>query len=134
MLAGACEQHEIVTPEQPEYIIGEWELEKIVIAGIEQNLSDCHKRSRMAFDADGNAEFKYYTTYEPDNECVLHLHYQGKWKYENGKFLFRIEYSNTSADTNLEMEKELYFTDPDHFYIEMEYGGYIGKLYFEKYD
>jgi len=127
----SCKKHEVAVEDQPRYIVGEWKLDKLTIMGVERSLTDCHRQSYMIFEKNGKAESKYYTFYESTGECVLHLHYRGRWEFKDGKFYFYVEESNTSELPEAE-EKELHFLNPDYFYIEQEYGGYSGKLYFKK--
>jgi len=127
---GGCKKHDVEIQSRPEYIVGEWRLERVTIYGIEYDLTDCHRQSYMLFDSNGRAESKYYTIYN-NGDCVLHLHYRGRWEYHDDKFYFYIEEYNTSQPPE-DMEKELHFQDPDHFYVEEEFEGYEGKLYFEK--
>ncbi len=128
----ACKKREAVIQSRPEYIIGEWELEKIIVFSTEQNITDCHKQSRMIFTSNHEAHARYYTIYQSTGDCVLHLQYDGEWDYRNNKFIFIVQ-TGTSG-TSITEEKELHFLDTDHFYIEEEYNGIRGKFYFVKID
>ena len=129
---GSCKKHQTEIPTQPDYIIGEWKLEKLVVFGAEQNLTDCHKQSYMIFDSNHAAESKYYTIYASSGDCVLHLHYIGTWEYNEteNKFYFNIDSSNTSTTSSI--SKELHFIDTEHFYVLENYQGVEGKFFFEK--
>jgi hypothetical protein len=128
----ACKKHETTIPAEPEYIIGEWKLDKIVVLGMEQDITDCHKQSYMIFESNHDAENKYYTIYQSTGNCELHLHYRGTWSYRNDKFYFNVTQSSTSQNPNY--EKELHFLDTEHFYVLETYQGVQGKFYFEKQD
>ncbi len=127
-----CWKHEKEISSEPDYIVGEWKLDKITIFGVEQSLEDCHKQSFMIFESNYEAESKYYTIYASTGNCELHLHYSGTWSYNDGKFFFHVDSSNTS--NNPDYNKVLHFLDTEHFWLEETYQGLTGKFYFEKED
>ncbi len=130
----SCKKHDTEIPTEPDYIIGEWKLDKLVIYGVEQDLTDCHKQSYMIFDSNHEAESKYYTIYANSGDCVLHLHYIGTWEYNEAenKFYFNVDSTNTSGNSTTNINKELHFTDTEHFYVIETYQGMEGKFFFEK--
>ena len=126
----SCKKHEVEKQEEPQYIVGEWQLEKITVSGIELGITDCHKQSFAIFESNGHAESKYYTEYQ-DGDCELHLWYKGTWEYKDDKFYFHVEETNDSQSPETE-DKEVHFIDTEHFYFEENYQGYLGKFYFKK--
>jgi hypothetical protein len=127
-----CKKHVTEIASQPQYIVGEWKLEKITVFGREQTITPCHKRSYMIFESNHDAESKYYTIYQASGNCIMHLSYQGQWSYEDDKFYFHVTQSNTSS--NPDLKKELHFLDTEHFYIIETFQGISGNFYFKKVD
>ena len=130
LVFSSCEKREEVIPTNPDYIIGEWKLEKITVYGIEQDITDCHKSSRMIFSSNHDAHARYYTIYQTTGNCVLHLEYSGTWEYRDGEFIFKVNSQSNASGTN----KVLNFLDTEHFYVEETFNGITGKFYFEKID
>ncbi len=128
----SCKKHEKEIPPQPDYIVGEWTLDKVMIYGVEQNISDCNRQTFMIFESNHDAESKYYTLYQSTGNCELHLHYRGKWSYNNGVFYFHVEYSNTSETSNI--QKELHFINTDYLFVFENFQGVQAKFYFRKVD
>ncbi len=126
----SCDKREEVIPSNPDYIIGQWKLEKITVFGIEQDITDCHKTSRMTFSSNHDAHARYYTIYQTTGNCVLHLEYSGTWEYQDGEFIFKVD----SQSNNSTINKVLNFLDTEHFYVEETFNGVTGKFYFEKID
>ncbi len=128
-----CQKKHDVAEATPEYIIGEWQLERITVGGVDYPVNDCMKRSRMYFSSNREARDKYYTIYQTTGLCTLHLEHTGHWEYDDGKFYLVIE---TEGNTTLSNPRrtEIHFTDTEHAYVEQTYNGYFGTFYFKKLD
>ena len=132
VLTGCNKKHDVAEA-TPEYIIGEWQLERITVSGVDYPVNDCMKRSRMYFSSNHDARDKYYTIYQSTGLCTLHLEHTGRWEFEDGKFYMIVE---TEGNTTLSNPRriEIHFTDTEHAYVEQSYNGYFGTFYFKKLD
>jgi len=125
----SCKKHAIAENHYPDYIVGEWKLQQVTVYGNNISITDCHKRSRMTFSSNHDAHAVYYTIYQSTGSCVKHLEYTGQWTYRNGTFYFDVR---DTSGANQQEQKELTFTDPDHFFIRETVDNIPGIFYFEK--
>jgi len=128
-LTGCRIENEVETT--PQYIVGEWALEKVTINGISLPINDCIKRSYMTFSSNYDARSTFYTIYESSNECVLHLTHEGEWTYEDGTFYIIVLKKNNEL-LDIPERKPIHFIDADHLYTSGDIEGYSALLYFYK--
>jgi len=128
----SCKMKRIKNP-RPEYIIGDWKLERLVIEGITYPVNDCIRRSFMHFSSNHDAHSIFYTVNETTNVCEKHLEHWGEWVFENDSWYIIVHKENTH-EMDPPIRKEMIFTDPDHAYTFGEVEGYHATLYFVKVD
>jgi hypothetical protein len=127
----SCNKKQEVKEATPQYIIGEWQLERISVGTMDYPANDCMKRSRMFFSSNTEARDIYYTIYESTGQCTLHLQHEGHWEYKDGKFYMVIEKEGNTV-INPPRRKRIHFTDTEHAYVEQSYNGVTGTFYFKK--
>ncbi len=126
----ACKLKRIENP-KPEYIVGEWRLERAEVEGIPYDVGDCIKRSVMYFSSNHDAHSIIYTVNPNTDQCEIHLEHEGKWVFEDDKWFIIVEKEN-GHDLIPNQRKEMIFTDPSHAYTNEVIEGYRVRLFFYK--
>ena len=116
---------------QPEYIVGEWRLERAEVESVPYDVGDCIRRSVMYFSSNHNAHSIIYTVNPTSNRCEIHLEHEGKWVFEDDKWFIIVEKEN-GHDLIPNQRKEMIFTDPSHAYTNEVIEGYRVRLFFYK--